>query len=568
MKTTTRQYLRIFTCLLAALWLCSAPVSVLASTDDSVASIPLAPLLVSEIQVGSVSTTNGASEEFIELYNAADQPIDLGAHHWQLVVASSAASSWQSPLRTIPLLGVVAPGASYVVASQYTVAGQTVSYQPAPDVSVDARYSAALAASAGHLRLVYTTYQDVNDTCVPVVTAVDQVEWSAPSSASNGVPASDSLDARSVLVTPTTAGVPKGSSLQRVVTAPDQTYQDSNNDVADFQMSSAVTPGGHNTLLATAAQQSQAAAAVIVPPVSPPEDQCDPSAPTSDTSDESNGLQPPAAQDAPPSTVIQQDVDAPPTNSSTVSGSQPVIPASDIGLVSPQITELLPNPVAPQTDATDEFIELYNSNDAVFDLSGFRLEVGLTTKRHYTFANGTYLQPKSFTSFFSSETGLALSNTGGQVHLLDPLGNPIGQSEQYGNAKDGQAWTLANGSWYWSVTPTPNSANVVTLPAAVAKKKTAGATVASAKKSSSDKVAAAAKPKTPKSPKKEPDKPAVAVTTKQPSTPLHPGVLAVVGVSALLYGAYEYRQDMANKFYQFRANRTARRAARAEPEGG
>lgn len=69
------------------------------------------------------------------------------------------------------------------------------------------------------------------------------------------------------------------------------------------------------------------------------------------------------------------------TSSATLSA----IPADDNGLAAPQISEVLPNPAPPQADANDEFVELYNSNDKAFDLSGFILQVGTTTIHKYNF---------------------------------------------------------------------------------------------------------------------------------------------------------------------------------------
>ena len=57
----------------------------------------------------------------------------------------------------------------------------------------------------------------------------------------------------------------------------------------------------------------------------------------------------------PPSTIISLASD----DSGT---STPHLPAGDVGLAAPQITEILPNPAGTGTDDTDEFIELYNSN--------------------------------------------------------------------------------------------------------------------------------------------------------------------------------------------------------------
>jgi hypothetical protein len=223
---------------------------------------------------------------------------------------------------------------------------------------------------------------------------------------------------------------------------------------------------------------------------------------------------------------------------------------------------LLPNPAAPQTDANDEFIELHNPNDTVFDLNGYILEVGTTTKRRYTFPVGALLQAKTYQAFFSSETGLSLSNSGGQARLIDPQGVILAETDIYGTAKDGQAWALANGIWQWSATPTPNALNTVTAVVATTAKKTKAA---STKKKAQTKSTAAKKPK--KAVKQNESQQVLAATTDTPSGPVHPGVLALVGGFALLYGAYEYRHDLANRFRNFRANRATRGAARQGAKG-
>lgn len=231
------------------------------------------------------------------------------------------------------------------------------------------------------------------------------------------------------------------------------------------------------------------------------------------------------------------------------------LPAADIGLMAPSITEILPNPSGTGNDGTDEFIELYNPNGVSFDLSGFKLQVGTTALHDYVFPAGTSLAPKSFRAFYSAATGLSLSNSGGQVKLLDPLGNSISATGVYGSAKDGQGWALANGKWYWTTKLTPGAANVINQPPTA--KKAAAKTASS--KSKSAKSAAAKKSK--------------AAKTKAASSsgglniastiPIHIWTLALVAGAALLYGAYEYRADLANRFYQFKQYLGARRPGRA-----
>lgn len=242
------------------------------------------------------------------------------------------------------------------------------------------------------------------------------------------------------------------------------------------------------------------------------------------------------------------------------------LPAADFGLAAPLITELLPNPVGTGNDATDEFIELHNPNHASFDLSGFTLQVGTTSLHNYKFPAGTSLSPDSFQTFYSADTGLSLSNNGGLARLLDPAGGLVAATEAYESAGDGMAWALANGKWYWTVRPTPGKANIIDQPPAKktpakssSKKQAAAAAKTKAKKASS-KVAKTKKPKTKKPKTNLSAKP---VADKQPVTPIHPWALALVGTAALLYGAYEYRADLANRIYRFKSYFRARREDRA-----
>ena len=235
------------------------------------------------------------------------------------------------------------------------------------------------------------------------------------------------------------------------------------------------------------------------------------------------------------------------------------LPPADIGLAAPQVNEALPNPAEPQTDGEDEFIELYSSNDVAFDLSGFKLQTGTATLHTYTFGAGTMLAPKSFTAFYSIDTNLSLSNNGGQARLLDPAGNIISQSDSYTSAKDGQSWALANGTWYWTTTPTAGEANVINQPLSV-KKLSVGSATAATKKSTSSSTKVAATPKV-KAAKTTASTTNTPVKAKPSVTPLHPVILAAVGAGALAYAGYEYRNDLANRFHRLRRQRATRPAA-------
>ena len=508
--------------------LADQPTSQPTLTDPNAAA---GPVIITEIATG---TKISGSQEFVELYNTTDQPIDLAG--WQLWYLAAQAADQNKPSAS----GVIALGdnasSSVIPAHGYYVLSGRTDYLP---TIAQQFYTGTLAATGGNLRLLQP---DGADPCL--LDVQDQVGWGNALYA-QGQPA---------------AAPPSGQSLVRL-SYTDSSYINMYNNAADFVVNPVASPGTDNEQQATSAMQSQAPVSAPAS-VTVPIDGCTPPAPPDSGAGEP--LRQPGTNDAPPATITPS---APPASSSTAD-SPPTLPASDVGLVTPQITELLPNPAPPQTDMTDEFIELYNSNDMPFDLSGFMLQAGLTTKHTYRFPPATNLGPKSFTSFFSSQTGLSLSNGGGQVALLDPTGASTNQTRPYGVAKPGQGWALASGEWYWTLTPTPNAANVITATTTTAK-----ATIGSAaNKTTSKKASAAVKSNSVTKPKAAKSKPGnsspVSVSPTSQPMPLHPILLAIVAGFALVYGLYEYRQDLANKLYQFRANRTARRAARAEPEGG
>jgi hypothetical protein len=239
-------------------------------------------------------------------------------------------------------------------------------------------------------------------------------------------------------------------------------------------------------------------------------------------------------------------------NPANTGSSAPHIPASDKGLKAPQLSEILPNPASPQTDADDEFIELYNPNGKSFDLSGFMLQTASTTSsttHTYHFPNGTSIKPHSFKAFKSSQTHLNLNNSGGQVWLVDPLGTTLDTCKPYGKAKDGQSWIDASDEWQWTLRATPNATNKIATPiATTSQSKTATVNgkkvtaVASASAGSANTLGANTS----------------AAETSQPLS-IHPLTLAIIILGALLYGAYEYRHDLALKYRQFRRNRGAGR---------
>ncbi len=219
------------------------------------------------------------------------------------------------------------------------------------------------------------------------------------------------------------------------------------------------------------------------------------------------------------------------------------------GLMAPLINELLPNPASPQTDADDEYVELYNSNETSFDLSNFSLAFGAANPRKYNFPEGTILAGKSFTTFNSADTSLSLSNEQSQVWLLDQNGAVISQSEPYSDPKEGQAWAMADGAWTWTLQPTPALENVIALSVLGDTTKPSGTVLSISNSSPTGSAATVASANT-------------SAAQLNDAAPLHPLILAGVGAAAVGYAVYEYRQDVANRIFQFRRYLRDRRALR------
>lgn len=485
--------------------------------DAAAVRIYSSAVIITEVQTGAAS----AGDEFVELYNVSPAPVDLSG--WQVRYVNASAASRDTTLLAEISQGTILPARSYYVLHSDSVVPDT----GLPGQSYTPKLSAADKAVA--------LFAPKADECILQVK--DAVAWGT------------SLDGEGQSL------AASGSSDRLLQRNRDSTglYTDVDNNYYDWQLLTATrtatvtiggTPGTDNPIAVqsppsplSAARQSQLQAIAM--------QDCELPVPNPDPS---GGLEPP--QEEPP---VQIEPDIPQEDTPQASG--PSIPAADIGLGWPQITELLPNPAKPQTDADDEFVELYNANDANFDLSGFILQAG---KRKYVFPAGTIMAPHAFRAFFSGDTHLAMTNSGGQAALFDPMGNLLVQTAAYSAAKDGQSWSLANGKWLWSTAPTPNAANTIRQPQPKQKTAAKSSTKTAAVKSASTNHAASTS---------VPESGTSLASQTTARNPIHPGVLALVGVFALLYGAYEYRNDVANKLYQLRRYREARREARQGAKG-
>lgn len=369
------------------------------------------------------------------------------------------------------------------------------------DQQVNDTFSPGLAAAGGHLRLVNNASGEVYDT----------VGWGTAQHPESHAAAT----------------APNGQSLQRRVDS-DQKLIDTNDNASDF----------------TAAEPSPTGYIPLIVDTEPdqPED-------TSATDD-------PAEQ---PPTITNQDTEV-------TAGD---LESSQSATIALQITELLPNPASPQTDAQDEFIELYNPTDQIVSLAGYKLQTGLTYNHSFTFTDQA-LAPFSYQAFYSGETGATLANSGGKVRLIAPSGEVISQTTEYTAAADGRAWVWDGSSWQWTTTPSPSALNIITTPIAAAKKVAASKTSTAKKKATKTSTSKTPKAKTTKAKAVKGAKTNTTGMTTDDSSDeggskgIQPWLLAGVAGLAVLYGAYEYRSDLANFVRKLRFYRKNRRETSTE----
>lgn len=244
-----------------------------------------------------------------------------------------------------------------------------------------------------------------------------------------------------------------------------------------------------------------------------------------------------------------------PTSSSTEDPVAPGAPENP-GAVPPpvyqrvEITELFPDPVSPQSDESDEYIELFNPNTEPVSLAGYKLQTGMNFTYSYTIGD-IALQPGEYYSISRKDSNLTLSNTSSQARLQNPNGETVSQTDPYDQSEQAQSWQLFNGVWSWSESPTPSAANIqlnlgyvtsaATKVSAKPAAKTTKAKKATAKKAATKKSSVSAKPA---SAKKSASSNTFTYTDDTGTTKLQPYILWGAGILLFGYGLWEYRWDL------------------------
>jgi hypothetical protein len=252
-----------------------------------------------------------------------------------------------------------------------------------------------------------------------------------------------------------------------------------------------------------------------------------------------------------------------------------LIPDEDLSantIISPiQITELLPNPAAPLTDAADEFIELYNPNSVEVEIGGYKLQSGSNFSDSYILP-GMSISANGYVVLYSNQTKLALTNSGGASRILNSVGALVDQTAPYSTAADGNAWALFDDNWHWTLQSTPGRANVLEPPLLPLAAASANSSKAGTKpKTTTKPKSSTAKPKASaiKTKSKTASKPKAGSPIKLAASRLQPATWLIIGLVILTigYALYEYRNDIFKSYQRLRGNRGNGSGASEPTEG-
>lgn len=131
------------------------------------------------------------------------------------------------------------------------------------------------------------------------------------------------------------------------------------------------------------------------------------------------------------------------------------------------INEFLPNPSGPSSEDT-EWIELYNSDSAPMDITGWTLDDEEGGTSPYTIASGSSIPAAGFLVFEKSQTGIGLNNSGDSVRLFD-ASNSLKDSYTYTSASDNISigrTSDGGGSWVVCLAATKGASNNCSSPIA------------------------------------------------------------------------------------------------------
>lgn len=121
------------------------------------------------------------------------------------------------------------------------------------------------------------------------------------------------------------------------------------------------------------------------------------------------------------------------------------------------LSEILPNPI--QEEEKNEYIEIYNPTNTPVSLKYWTLMDSSATGT-YTFNEDIIILPHTFHTLYRSNFGFALNNSGGETISLLAPNNQTTSSTSYQTAKKGISYGWTGDKWRWSKTQTPGANNI------------------------------------------------------------------------------------------------------------
>jgi hypothetical protein len=224
-----------------------------------------------------------------------------------------------------------------------------------------------------------------------------------------------------------------------------------------------------------------------------------------------------------------------------------------------ELSEIFPDPAAPLSDTSDEFIEIYNPNSEDINLSGWKL---VDESGSEFIIKNSVIAAGSRLAIFVVDSKITLNNTGDSIKLINPNGELVDESENYEDAKEGLGWIKYNQAWVWAVSATPNAVNAQVYVEADTSSSSAVNNVKKAtKKATAKKAKSTSKPKTSKvnsSASKSNISAPLEETSKSKNSNLWTWLLVASGLGTIGYGIYEYRTEIQIRIQKLRAKFGAR----------
>lgn len=127
------------------------------------------------------------------------------------------------------------------------------------------------------------------------------------------------------------------------------------------------------------------------------------------------------------------------------------------------ISALYPDPVAPETDAKNEWTEISSDNPDPVDLSSLILKDTKGAIVKYVIQSNTYVSKGKPVKLLSSETKINLNNDGDSVVLETPEGELVSESAAYTKAKPGVIWYKKGDTWQWDESETEEETTLASI---------------------------------------------------------------------------------------------------------